>query len=590
MLKNTLTFFEQIGRSLILPLAILPLAAILMSMGSYDFAWMPVLASKCMLAAGNIVFSNLPLIFAVSIAVGFSENDGLAGLSAMVAYLLMLAGMSVVLPLAPVPPGEPLGVEFKTVLGFEVMDTGVFGGVLVGGVTAWAYRRFKWAKLPAFLDFLSGRRFVAIFCALVSFGIGAGFGYIWPAVQGEVAAFAVRVASADPVTAGTAYGLAERLLMPFGLNHSWTAPFLFEAGRYVSPDTGVVAHGELSRFFAGDPEAGILSGGFLITIWGIPAAALAVWRSARRGKRSMVGGVMLLAALTSILTGITEPVEYAFMFAAPVLYLLHALLAGAGYAIMNILDVHIGYGMAQGAIDLAAYYSMASKPWLLFVAGPVYALVYYALFRAMIHLLGFRTFGREDIGHEHGQVPAHIRQARELVVSLGGKENIIGFNARAARLRVSVADYALVDSGRIMGMGAAAVEEAANVVQIVFGVATPKIKQSLDEYLSYPGDIDELVEELGLGAELDEPALRREGAHDAPPEEVERLREFLGGGENILSAEPVAKTRLLVRLKDKALMRAQEARDAGILLFVPDHGDAVQVLVGAHPERYGKLV
>jgi PTS system glucose-specific IIC component len=286
-----------------------------------------------------------------------------------------------------------------------------------------------------------------------------------------ISKFSNWAAYSNPSLAGAVYGFVERLLLPFGLHHAWNVPFFFEIGSYVNPDTQNVVQGDINRFFAGDKTAGILSGGFLIKMWGLPAAALAMWRSAKPENRARVGGIMISAALTSFLTGITEPIEFSFMFVAPLLYVVHAFLTGAAFALMNYVGAHIGYSFSHGGIDLLLYWAKDTKPWMSFIFGPIYAALYYTIFRAAIYFFNLKTPGRED---ETPMVTVldttgEFGVARNLVLAFGGRSNITNLDACITRLRVSVADPAKVSSGQLKALGAAGVVEAGKAVRPSLG-------------------------------------------------------------------------------------------------------------------------
>jgi glucose PTS system EIICB or EIICBA component len=394
MLKNAFSFLQKVGKSLMLPVAVLPVAGLLLGIGAANFGWLPPIASALMKASGDVVFGNLPLIFAVGVAVGFTENDGVAAISAVVGYAVLLATLGVMT--------DVWGVEPTTVMGIKTMQTGVFGGILAGGLAAAMFQRFYRISLPPYLGFFAGKRFVPIITALAAIGVGALLSVVWPPIQHGINSFSHWAAVSDPRTAATLYGFVERLLIPFGLHHIWNVPFFFEMGTYID-SAGTVVHGDINRFFAGDPTAGVLAGAFLFKMFGLPAAAIAIWRSATPANRVAVGGIMVTAALTSFLTGITEPIEFAFLFVAPVLYLLHACLAASTQFVANTLGIHMGFTFSQGGIDFLvfnAFGRFSQRWWLVLVIGPVYAAVYYTVFRVAIEWLDLKTPGRETAAME----------------------------------------------------------------------------------------------------------------------------------------------------------------------------------------------
>jgi PTS system glucose-specific IIC component len=398
--------------------------------------------------------------------------------------------------------------------------------------------------------------------------------------------------------AGALYGVVERLLLPFGLHHAWNVPFFFENGNYIDPETGSAIHGDINRFFAGDPTAGILGGGFLTKMFGLPMAAIAIWRCARPEERVRVGGIMLSAALTSVLTGITEPIEFAFMFVAPALYVIHAILTGAAFALMNISGAHMGYTFSQGGIDFLLYYTLDTKPWLVFILGPIYGAAYFLIFTAFIKIFDAKTPGRELLDdNEPAPTAAQVGEfwlSKQIVWALGGRRNISSLDNCITRLRVQVNDPAMVDSKRLKTLGAAGVVERGKAIQAIFGTTVGNIKSDIDEYLKV------------AGPEADQPPPKAEPAQAGPAEpaapakqvvlvkpatqvELDTLRLALGGAANIQSVTPGAATRLFVVLRDRSLLSREALKSSGMAVLAPSKGEAVQVIVGANPERYSAL-
>jgi PTS system glucose-specific IIC component len=594
MFKNAFGFLQKVGQSLMLPVAILPVAGILLGVGSSGFSWLPDIVSEIMKSGGSVIFGNLALVFAVGVALGFTENDGTAALSAVVGYMVMVATMSVVaLKVLGFDP-SPEARQLQNVIGIMSIDTGVFGGIVVGGVSAFLFNRFYRIQLPSYLAFFAGKRFVPIVTGLSAIVLGAALSFVWPPIQGLIKVFSDWAAYSNPTMAAATYGLVERLLLPFGLHHAWNVPFFFEIGSYLVPNTGVVVHGDINRFFAGDPTAGILGGGFLTKMFGLPAAAIAMWHTARPENRKRVGGVMISAALTSVLTGVTEPIEFTFMFVAPALYVMHAILTGAAFALINIVGAHIGYTFSQGGIDLFLYYSIDTKPWLVFVLGPIYAALYYTAFRVLIPAFGLNTPGRqaEAEGPEGAEGPWGT--AKGLVMAFGGRSNIVNLGACITRLRVTVSDPSKVNAARLKALGAVGVVESGDSVQAIFGTKAGNLKTDMDDYLKKSGEDAELSpDELARLAADRETHAQAEAAGAVPPATAAEKRlvvKALGGKDNIVSVAPAAKTRLLVRLRDSSLASREAPGGDGPVLFFPASGDEVQVIVGPNPERYGTLV
>ncbi|HJR41877.1 MAG TPA: PTS transporter subunit EIIC, partial [Gemmatimonadaceae bacterium] len=380
-------WLQKIGKALMLPVSVLPAAGILLGVGSAKFAVLPEVVSSVMAQAGGAVFGNLPLIFAIGVALGLTANDGVAALAAVVGFAVMLATMGVVAPL--------LDYEPKTIMGIPSIETGVFGGILIGAVAAILFNRYFRLKLPPYLGFFAGKRSVPILTAFAAILVGIVLSLVWPPIGRGIDAFSHWAASGNPSAAFALYGVVERSLIPFGLHHIWNVPFFFEVGQYVDPATGNVIRGEIYRFTAGDPTAGNLAGGYLFKMWGLPAAALAIWRTARPEHRARVGGIMISAALTSFLTGITEPIEFSFLFVAPMLYAIHAVLAAVAYFVAIELGIHHSTTFSHGLIDYVVLYPKSTRGWWLVALGLVWAAIYFTLFRTLILRRNLKTPGRE---------------------------------------------------------------------------------------------------------------------------------------------------------------------------------------------------
>lgn len=383
--SSTLAVLQRFGRSLMMPIAVLPVAALLLRSGQDDLlgkdglGWNGV--ASVVGGAGQVLFDSLPLLFAVGIAIGFARKaDGSTGLAAVVGWLVFDKVF--------------VAMTEDNLINDRPVTMGVLSGILMGIVTALLYQRFYRFRLPPYLAFFGGRRFVPIVTAFAALLLGVGFGVLWPPISLVVSHFGEWIVEQGAIGAGI-YGVINRLLLPFGLHHIPNT-FVWQVfGDYEA--NGKVVHGDLNRFFAGDPEAGMFMTGFFpIMMFALPAAALAIWQEARPEKRRLVGGIMFSAALCSFLTGVTEPLEFAFLFVAPVLFVVHALLTGLSLAICTELGIRDGFGFSAGAIDFALNWGKAEKPWLILVIGAVYAVVYYVLFRLMIRLFNLMTPGREQ--------------------------------------------------------------------------------------------------------------------------------------------------------------------------------------------------
>ncbi|MDT0165700.1 PTS transporter subunit EIIC [Actinotalea sp. AC32] len=425
---------QRIGRSLMLPIASLPAAALLLRLGQPDMlgadglagAWgdwlLPVAA--VLGAAGNALFGNLPLIFALGVAIGYArKSDGSTGLAAVIGYLVF-KGVSDAL--SPYFLGEPAALTEADVLGSadpsaldaastgdynalvlhamqqalgapsqELINYGVLGGIVMGLIAALLYQRYYRIKLPAYLAFFGGRRFVPIVTAFVAIFVALIGAVVYPAFDAVLTGVSDWV-TGSAVLGGFVFGTLNRLLVPIGLHHLLNSVPWFQFGEYVADD-GTVANGDIFRFLAGDPTAGIFQAGFFpIMMFALPAAALAMVHTAKPEKRKVIAGIMGSAALVSFVTGVTEPLEFAFVYVAYPLYVIHAVLTGTSLALVNALDVRSGFGFSAGVIDYLLNFRIAEQPLLLVVIGLGYAVLYYVLFRFVITKWNLRTPGRED--------------------------------------------------------------------------------------------------------------------------------------------------------------------------------------------------
>ncbi|TKF27917.1 PTS glucose transporter subunit IIBC [Vibrio kanaloae] len=476
MFKNLFANLQKVGKALMLPVSVLPVAGILLGVGAANFSFLPEVLSHLMEQAGGSVFGQMALLFAVGTALGFTNNDGVAGLAAVVGYGIMAATLKVM----------------ATVMGVDGIETGVLGGILAGGVAGWAFNKFYRIQLPEYLGFFAGKRAVPIVTGFVSIALGLVLSVIWPPIGGAIATFSDWAANQNPVMAFGIYGVIERSLIPFGLHHIWNVPFFYEAGSCVN-NAGEQVNGIMTCFLTADDASraagngfGQLAGGYLFKMFGLPAAAVAIAHAAKPENRAKVMGIMASAALTSFLTGITEPIEFAFLFVAPVLYAIHAVLAGVAYMLTNALGVVHGHTFSNGFIDFVVQSPRAENMLLLVGLGLIYAVVYYIVFRAVIKALDLKTPGREDESEEES-VATGSELAGELVAAFGGKANITGLDACITRLRVAVADTAIVDQDKLKKLGAAGVVVVSGGVQAIFGTKSDNLKTDMDEWIRNNG-------------------------------------------------------------------------------------------------------
>lgn len=494
MLERAFGFFQKVGRALMLPVAVLPVAGLLLGIGAADFPIVPGLVSELMERAGSAVFANLPLIFAIAVALAFTRHDSVSAISAAIGYAVMTASMGAV--------AQFWGIASQPIMGIPSIDTGAFGGIALGAVAALCFNRFYRVKLPPYMGFFAGKRFVPIVTSVAAIGLGVVLCAVWTPVQAGIDVFSHWAAVSDPRAAATLYGLVERLLIPFGLHHIWNVPFFFEIGTYADA-SGNVVHGDIARFFAGDKSAGVLAGAYFFKMFGLPGAAIAIWRTSSDAQRTKVRTVMLSAALTSFLTGITEPIEFAFLFVAPVLYLVHAVLAASCHFVANSLDMHLGFTFSQGAIDFVAFnaFNPTSRGGLLaMVVGPLYGFVYYWSFKYAILRFALKTPGRDapqprpQPGLEIEPQPAPQvvdDRSRGLVLAFGGEENITSLDACITRLRISVKDPSLINAPGIEALGAGGVIVAGDSVQAMFGPASEDVRSDMEEYIRQGSGFDD---------------------------------------------------------------------------------------------------
>lgn len=385
---------QKFGRSLMLPIASLPAAGLLLRLGQDDvlgkdgLGWTHV--APIMAAAGNAIFSYLPLLFAVGIAIGIAKkSDGSTALAAVIGYLVF---KGVTDAMSPFILGLPAKGDTQKLINF-----GVLGGVIMGLVAGWLYQRYYRIKLPTYLGFFGGRRFVPIITSLAALLIGVGISFLYPAFNSALTSLGTWVGH-NAIVGGFVYGTLNRLLIPTGLHHILNSVPWFVLGDYTDP-AGAVWHGDIARFIHHDPTAGsFMTGFFPIMMFALPAAAMAIWHEAKPEQKKVTGGIMVSAALTAFVTGITEPLEFAFMFVAWPLYCVHAVLTGVSLALCNALGAKMGFSFSAGLIDMALNWNISTKPVLVVVIGLVYAAVYYVLFRFIIRKWNLHTPGREQEG------------------------------------------------------------------------------------------------------------------------------------------------------------------------------------------------
>ena len=579
--NSAFSLLQKIGKCMMLPVSVLPVAGILLGVGSANFSWLPDVVSQVMAAAGGAIFGNLPLLFAIGVAIGLTENDGVAALAGTVGYVVFLAAMGICAKLH--------GIETKPIMGIPSIDTGVFGGIIVGLVAAAAFNRFYKIQLPSYLGFFAGKRAVPIITAFAVIAVGAILSFVWPPIGNGIDKFSHWAVHGRPALAFTIYGVVERGLIPFGLHHVWNVPFFFQAGEFTDPATGTVVNGEIARFISGDPTAGNMTGGYLFKMFGLPAAALAMWRAARPEQRRKIGGIMVSAALTAFLTGITEPIEFAFLFVAPFLYVIHALLAGVAYFLCVALGIKHGFTFSHGLIDYIVLFSKSHGALWLFVLGPIWAGVYYGLFSFAIRRFNLLTPGRE-VESESAKAARSASGdsfALQLVRAFGGRTNILSLDACITRLRIKLADVTRASAEKLKALGAAGVVVVGDGVQAIFGTQSENLKTEMQEYLKTAGpEADEV--EPPSPVKAPPPAGLQPPIRD--PDAARKASAFiaaLGGKANIVRVDACAETRLRLVVRDANQIREADLKASGIAGVVKlDQGKTVHLLAGLNADQY----
>ena len=525
---------QRVGRSFMLPIAILPVAGLLLGVGGSftnetmleTYGLLKIMGPgtvfnavfQVMSEAGNIVFTNLPIIFAIGVAIGMAKKEKeVASLAAVIAFLIMHASISALITINGGPENMLSGAT-TSVCGITSLQMGVFGGIIVGLGVAALHNRFYKIELPQVLSFFGGTRFVPIICSLVYTGIGILMFFIWPVIQQGI--YAVGDIVLKSGYAGTwVYGFMERLLIPFGLHHVFYLPFWQTGVGGTLEVAGKTIEGAQNIFFAqlADPSVKhfavsatrFMSGKFPLMIFGLPGAALAMYKTAKPEKKKAVGGLLLSAALTSMLTGITEPLEFTFLFVAPLLYGIHCVFAGLAYMLMHVFGVGVGMTFSGGLIDMFLFgilqgNSKTSWVWIV-VVGVFYFVIYYLLFTILIRKLNLKTPGRDDSqevklykrsdveAKKNGNSNADSESAeneisKNICNGLGGKKNISDVDCCATRLRCTVNKAELVNDVLLKSTGASGVIHKGNGVQIIYGPKVTVIKSNLEDYLETAPD------------------------------------------------------------------------------------------------------
>jgi PTS system N-acetylglucosamine-specific IIC component len=514
---------QPLGRALMLPIAVLPVAGLLLRLGQPDLLDIAFIA-----AAGNAIFANLGLIFAIGVGVGIArENHGAAGLAGAVGYLITIEGAKSLLTIPPdvtAAFADQAGRDLATAAyrASELAKLSVPAGILAGLTAGWLYNRYSGIKLPEYLAFFGGRRFVPIACGLAGIGGALIFGLGFPWLEHGIDTMSRGIVQAGPVGLFV-YGLLNRLLIITGLHHILNNIAWFIVGDYHG------ATGDLQRFMAGDPNAGgFMSGFFPVMMFGLPAACLAMYRSAAPERRRAVGGMFLSLALTSFLTGVTEPIEFTFMFLAPMLYVVHAVLTGLSMVLMDLLQVRLGFSFSAGLFDYVINFGSATRPLMLLPIGALYFAIYYFVFRFCITRFNLMTPGRGDepaLAAGPVDLPGTDSRAAGLIAALGGRANLRTIDACTTRLRLDLVDPAMIDEPRLRQLGARGlVHPGGNSLQVVLGPEADRIAGEMRDAVAV--------------------------APAAPGLPASDLIAALGGASNVESVEPRS-SRLFVTIRSE---------------------------------------
>ncbi len=534
------SLLQKVGQAFMLPVAVLPIAGILLGLGSADISFLPNNVSTVMKVSGDAIFTILPLLFAIAVAIGFTKQSGSAALASVTGYFVYLSSLGAVSTI--------IGNKTVLVLGIESLNTGIFGGIFTGAIAAICYNKYSNIKLPEYLGFFGGRRFVPIITSISCLILGIIVAPVWAYIAAGIEVFSNWAAYQAPTVAFFLYSFVERFLIPTGLHHIWNVPFFFQTGAYTDPITGNVITGEIARYLAGDPTAGNLAGSYLFKMFGLPGAAFAMISAANPENKKMVASIMISAAITSFLTGITEPIEFSFLFVAPVLYGIHIVLAASSYLILIPLGIKHGVTFSQGLIDYVVLFSKSTNGLYIIPIGMIYFFIYYFVFLIIIKKFNLKTPGREEtskisssakkvlsaaknkitnvskevkvpvgklvsiVKEEAEEIISEIEEfaqdakdkvissintsekdktnvkeediGKQLVEAYGGKDNIVDLDSCITRLRISVKDKSKVDQTMLKKIGAKGFVSMGNSIQSIFGTKSGALRDAMEDYIS----------------------------------------------------------------------------------------------------------
>lgn len=470
-------FLQRIGKSLMLPIACLPIAGLMLRLGQADVIealnFIPLAGDilPFFASAGSALFDNLALLFAIGVAIGLSDDqNGASGLAGVIAYLTLTNVTK-----------QYWAVNFPEEVA-STLNISFLGGILAGIIGGLCYNKFRKVKLPEFLAFFGGRRFVPIMSGLISFAVAIPLAMVWAPIQSGLASASAGVAGLGAIGVAL-FGLFNRLLIPMGLHHVLNSFFWFQLGDFAGKT------GDLNRFFAGDPTAGhFMAGFFPVMMFGLPAVALAIYFSAKKEKRKAVAGMLLSLALTAFLTGVTEPLEFMFIFLSPVLLIAHGLLTALSGFIVDSLGILHGFTFSAGFIDYALNFNLATKPLLIIPIGLGIGALYFIVFYTLITKMNLPTPGREEDDFEENSdsTVSNEEKTAKYIEYLGGKENIVSVDNCATRLRLEVVDSSKLDEKGLKSLGARGVVTPKNdktVAQVIIGPAVEFVAEDIKKAL-----------------------------------------------------------------------------------------------------------
>lgn len=548
-MKFNFSSIQSLGRALMLPIAMLPVAGLLLRFGQPD-----LLNISSISDAGGAIFSNLPLLFAIGVSVGFAkDNNGSAGLAGAVGYLILLAMLKDI---------------------NKDIDTGVFGGIMIGGIAGFLYNKYKDIKLPEFLAFFGGKRFIPIATGVSAVVLSGVMGVIWPPIQNTLHAFSHWMSSSGELGLFL-YGFLNRVLLVTGLHHVLNSLFWFQLGDFTNAH-GVVVHGDIARFMSGDSSAGyFMAGYFPIMMFGLPAICLAMYTTAYKENKKAVAGLLLSMALTSFLTGVTEPIEYSFVFLAPLLYLIHAILTGISLALMDFMHVRLGFSFSAGAIDYVLFFKLAQNPLYILPVGILMFAIYWFLGVFFIKKFNLQTIGRESVeeleASEKLKLLSNDSREAQFIKSLGGADNLVNIDACTTRLRLVVRSSTNIDKSMLKALGAKGfVMPSDTTLQVILGPQAEIVASSLREFLAGIN-----IANLNIKNDVETPK-----SYVNVDVDIDQLILALGGVNNITEIKLSALTRVQIKLVDYSQLNANKLTGFGIRHIIDLSPDTVQLYIG----------